>query len=87
MSVLRALGAICNLYYIYFTLDNQTNVYVVLFGSTVIFAAVVSYDVFIFHDVIIVFVYNLICLHRGTQGRIAITAKCATLFKHCISKI
>ena len=50
------MGAICNIYYICLTLDNQMNVYIVLFGSTVLFAAVVAYDMFSFHDVIIVFV-------------------------------
>ena len=52
-----------------------------------IFAAV-YYDVLlIFHDVNILLVYMLICLHRGPQGRIAITAKRVTLLKHCINKI
>ena len=45
MSVLRAVGAIFNLYCICFTLDNQMNVNFVLFSSTVISTAV-SYDVF-----------------------------------------
>ena len=57
LSVLRAVGAICNIYYICLTLDNQMNVSIVLFGSTVLFAAVVAYDMFSLHDVIIVFVY------------------------------
>ena len=43
------------------------NVYIVLFGSTVIFAAVVSYDDYSFHDVLIVcvYVYKYVC----TEGR------------------
>ena len=45
VSVLRAVGAIFNLFYICFTLDNQMNVHIVLFSSTVIFTAV-SHDVF-----------------------------------------
>ena len=50
VSVLLVVGAICNLYNICVssTLDNQMHVYIVLFGSTVIFAAVVSYDFFSF---------------------------------------
>ena len=50
VSVLLLVGAICNLYYICVscTLDNQMHVYIVFFGLTVIFAAVVSYDVFSF---------------------------------------
>ena len=48
--VLRALRAIFNLFYIFFTLGNQMKVYIVLFtsNSTVIFTAV-SYDVFNSH--------------------------------------
>ena len=50
VSVLLVVGAICNLYYICVscTLDNKMHVYIVLFGSAVIFAAVVSYYVFSF---------------------------------------
>ena len=55
-------------------------------GFNVIFAAVIMIFCFVFHDVIILFVYMLICLHRGPQGRIAITAKRVTLLKHCINK-
>ena len=46
VSVLHAVGGICNPYYSRVTLT-----------VTLIFAAVVSYDVFSFNDVIIVFVY------------------------------
>ena len=78
MSVLRAVGAIFNLFLICFTLDNQMKVHIVLFSSTVILTAV-SYDVLNYHYIILVSVYMEICLHRGLQGRIAITAKCVTL--------
>ena len=48
--VLRAVGAIFNLFYICFTLGNQMKVYIVLFtsNSTVTFTSV-SYDVFNSH--------------------------------------
>ena len=58
VSVLRAVGAIFNLFYICFTLDNQMKVHVVLFSSTVIFTAV-TYDVFNSHYIILVFLYIL----------------------------
>ena len=61
------------------------NVYIVFFGSAVIFATVFMMFSF-FHDVISLFVYKLICLHRGPHGRIAITAKRVILLKHCINK-
>ena len=61
------------------------NVHIVLLSSTVIFTAV-SYDVFNSHYITFVFVYMKICLHRGPQGRIAMTAKCVTLLKYCINK-
>ena len=60
-------------------------VHIVLLSSTVIFTAV-SYDVFNSHYITLVFVYMYICLNRGPQGRIAITAKCVTLLKYCINK-
>ena len=46
VSVLRAMGAIFNLFYICFSLDNQIKVHIVLYSSSVIFTAV-SYDVLI----------------------------------------
>ena len=46
------------IYYICFTLNNQMNVYVVLFGSSVILAAVsYDHDILNFYDVVIAFVY------------------------------
>ena len=66
----RSLGTIDILlsliYYISFTLDNQTNVYIVLFDSSVILATV-SYDVLNFHDVIIVFVYVKMITQRAAS--------------------
>ena len=56
MSVLCAVGAIFNLFYICFTLDNQMKVHIDLFSSTMIFTAV-SYDVFNSHYIILVIVY------------------------------
>ena len=53
-------------------------VHIVVLSSTVIFTAV-SYDVFNSHYITLVCVYMQICLHRGPQGRITITAKCVTL--------
>ena len=61
-------------------------VHIVILSSTVILTAF-SYDVFNSHYITLVFVYMSICLHRGPQGRIAITAKCVTLLKYCINKI
>ena len=49
------MGAI-NLVYIYFTLDNQMKVYIVLFSLSVTFTAI-SYDVFNSHIIIIIIVF------------------------------
>ena len=57
VSALHAVGAIFNLFYICFTLDNQMKVRIVLFSSTVIFTAV-SFDVFNSHYIILVSVYR-----------------------------
>ena len=60
MLVLRAVGAIFLLlfffFYICYSLDNQMKVHIVLLSSTVIFTAV-SYDVFNYHYITLVFVY------------------------------
>ena len=53
VSVLRAVGAF---FYIYYSLDNQMKVHIVLLSSTVIFTAV-SNDVFNSHYITLVFVY------------------------------
>ena len=58
---------------------------IVLFSSPVILTAV-SYDVLNSHYIILVCVYMKISLHRGPQGRTAVTAKCVTLLKYCINK-
>ena len=52
VSVLRAVEA----FYIFYSLDNQMKVLIVLLSSTVIFTAV-SYDVFNSQYITLVFVY------------------------------